>query len=81
MFFWIAQALSRRQPRTIDFDALITEVVSPEELIELYARERDNLESVEPIPGRLGADDFGRFVVRRKRPVYVPSLTDPAFSK
>lgn len=78
MFFWIAQSIARRHAarRVIDLEPFTTEVVTPERLIELYEGERDNIESVKILPGRLGDIDFGRFVVQRKRPLYAASLDE-----
>lgn len=78
MFFW--NAIRRRVAQSvIDLDALTTEVVTPERLIAIYESERDNIESVKIIPGTLGSNDFGKFVVQRKRPIHVSSL-DEAFA-
>lgn len=78
MFFW--NAIRRRAARSvIDLEALTTEVVTPERLIEIYEGERDNIESVKVLPGTLGSNNFGMFVVQRKRPIHVSSL-DEAFA-
>jgi hypothetical protein len=78
MFFW--NVIRRRAAQTvIDLEALTTEVVTPERLIDIYKRERDNIESVRVLPGALGSNDFGKFVVQRKRPIHVSSL-DEAFA-
>lgn len=60
----------------IELRPLHSEIVTPERYVQIFERERDNIESVKVIPGTLGSKDFGKFYVQRKRPVYVPSLDD-----
>jgi hypothetical protein len=73
MFFWRNWGRSKR---VVELEPVYTEVVSPERFIELYKGERDNIESVKIVSGRLGSNDFGGFEVHRKRPVYSPYFTD-----
>ncbi|MGI8897073.1 MAG: hypothetical protein ACR2IB_01645 [Pyrinomonadaceae bacterium] len=70
MFWWLGPGSNWRQ-RTIDLDPVYSEVVTPEGFIHLYENERDEIESVRVIPGRLGSKYFGGFLVSRKRPVYM----------
>ena len=73
MFFW---TLWNRANRAVNLEPNYVEVVTPDRLIQMYESERDNIESVRVIPGELGGRDFGRFVVRRKRPIYTPLYQD-----
>lgn len=78
MFFWTNW---NRANRALDLEPAYTEVVTAERYIQLYEEERDDIESVHIIPGRLGTNDFGRFVVRRKRPIYTSIFSDPIFER
>jgi hypothetical protein len=77
MFFW---TLWNRANRTVNLEPNYVEVVTPERLIRMYESERDNIESVRVLPGKLGDRDFGGFVVRRRRPIYTPLYQDSLIS-
>lgn len=44
--------------------------LTPEELLRL---DRDDIESIQFVPGELGQDRFGSFVVKLKKPVFAKS--------
>lgn len=77
MFFWRSW---KNPQRTINLEPNYVVVVTPEQYIEMYKGERDNIDSVSVVPGVLGSDYFGGFLVRRKRPVYTP-LAEPEFTR
>ena len=56
----------------ISRDRLYTQLLTPEQFIEMYLHDRDNIESARPVPGRLGSRVLGHILVRRKRPIYPP---------
>lgn len=69
MFFWTNFSVFNRQ-RTIDLNPVYNVFLTPEGLIQMYESERDNIDRVRFIPGRLGTGFFGGFLVSRKRPTY-----------
>lgn len=69
MFFWNQQF---RFGHDYDLYPQFVEEVTPEEFLQLYENEKENIQSVLVIPSRLGDRKFGRILIRRKRPVYQP---------
>jgi len=69
MFFWTSFPSIKRQ-QVIDLNPLYNILVTPEGLIEMYEKDRENIERVRFVPGRLGSNFFGQFLVSRKRPIY-----------
>lgn len=70
MSFQFSYALARRKPRIIDLDPVYSVFASAEDFIKMYEQERDTIDSVRTVPGRLGSKFLGGFLVLRKRPVY-----------
>ena len=59
--------------RYISRDSFYTQLLTPEQFIEMYRKDRDNIEWARPVPAPLGSRVLGHILVRRKRPIY-PSL-------
>jgi len=55
-------------------------MVTPEGFVRLYETQRDRIDSVELVPGQLGSNYFGGFLVHHKHPIYTAlSRDDLAF--
>ncbi len=67
--------------KTIEMTPSSIEIVTPEHFVKVYLTERDNIKSVKIVPGRLGGDHFGRFIIERNRPVFIPSTNDLTLSR
>ena len=67
MFFWTH---SRCPNSMFNFDRDLAEEVTPEEYIEIYQTERENIGGVFVLPANWGSRNFGRILIRRKRPNY-----------
>lgn len=58
--------------KPLELKAAKTRAVTAKDFIKMVNEERDNIQSVKILPGRLGGKHFGRLVVTTKRPIYVP---------
>ncbi len=52
-------------------DRIYSEKVSPERFLQIYAQDKDNIESAKPLPAKLGSRSLGRILVVWKRPVFL----------
>jgi hypothetical protein len=75
MNFWSNLSIANRQ-RTVDLIPAYNVFLTAEALIQMYESERENIDRVRFIPGRLGTGFFGGFLVSRKRPIY--EVLDPS---
>ena len=62
---------------TIDLEPTYTEVVTPSEYVRIFKEDRDRIESARVVPPRLGDDNFGVIVIKRKTPLYAPKHMKP----
>lgn len=54
----------------IDSAVVESEVLSPEDYLELYATRPHMIESTKILPSRLGEEAFGKILVKYSRPLY-----------
>lgn len=66
----VAMAFDPKQD--INLDPVYAELLTPERFVQMYQRDRDNIESARPVPSPLGSKVLGRILVQRKRPLYAP---------
>lgn len=62
----------------ITLDPVYTELLTPERYVEMYQRDRDNIESARAVPAPLGSRVLGHILVQRKRPLYAPLVPLPS---
>jgi hypothetical protein len=65
MFFW-----APHHGNSFDLHPEFVEEVTPEEFLQIFENERDDIQSVIVVPSQFGDKKFGRILLRRKRPVY-----------
>ncbi|HEX6648385.1 MAG TPA: hypothetical protein VF075_02555 [Pyrinomonadaceae bacterium] len=74
MFRWLgARAFShwsRKRLSVIELDSIYSEMLTADGFAHLYETQRDSIASVQLVPGRLGSNYFGGFLVHHKHPVY-----------
>lgn len=80
MFRWLtgraSSYSSRKRLSLMELDSVYSEMVTPEGFARLYETQRDAIASVQLIPGRLGSNYFGGFLVHHKHPVYTTLRND-----
>jgi hypothetical protein len=70
----ILHSMAFEANKDVSLNPVYTELLTPEHFLEMYARERDNIQSARPVASPLGSRTLGRILVQRKRPFYAAAF-------